>query len=652
MPKLEEKTREEWSKIWRNRIEVDSIKHKKRILDWADKVIQEYTGDFKSDKDTGEHFKQVCQVIVSVEETIQPHLYFQNPKMTASAKIKHPEWERRTEDVEEMVNHKYREIWAGGSGIEMENELALLDARILGYGVTESRRDVEGDYLEEPEEESLMDKAKNFMTGQEAPVERVPVITKDNGIVTEHISALDIILDSTAKHITKQKRTIKKVDLSLDDLKNSRYDQDAVEKLKPVNIYNDKISGMSDEEKRKYCEENPDYKGFRAYECHDLENRVIHTLVQGYNDFIEFGTPYPIKEGSQFNFLYFIDSPNDVYPLPPLKFYRKRALEFSYIYSQISEQIDKFLPRVGVDTTKLDRPNQIKFENGTLGTMFGTNGSPEGAIKVFTAPVQADLFKYLAAIKELLNMESASNDYELASPEERKATEAKIIQGGTSARRFKPKKRVAGFIKAQAHTIWQFIRDTGTIEEFTNVLGEETAFEWWNDPVTGKAAWESDESTGDFWFDFDMESMAPMDQREKMLENEKKMETVLNPALRDGLAIEGKTLLISPIFETYAKQNLGIHDLTKVVQDQNIPTADEEHSLWMQGQYPPISQEELKNPHKLMEHFQKHDAYVKSPGFQMLPPDMKEAGYQHRDSYLPHVQKLMAKNQTPQAVPA
>lgn len=644
MPKLNEIPRDQWLKIWKSRIEIDCAKHKKKVLDWADKVLQEYTGDFRSDKDTGESFKQVCQVIMSVEETIQPHLFYQNPTLIAKAKRNKTAWDKREDAVESVVNHYYRAVGDGGYGIELENELAVLDARLIGYGCTETRYEVEGEFLEEQEDpENPIDKIKDFLTGAEKPTVRTPVITNEKGQITEHLSPLDVVLDSTAKHITKQKRVIKKVDFSLDDLKSVKYDQDIVAKLKPTNVYNDKIAGMSDDDKRKYAEENPDYKGFRGYELHDLENRVIHTLIHGCEDFIEFGTPYPIKEGCTINFLFFIEAPEEVYPLPPLKFYRKRALEFSYIYSQVSDQIDKFLPRIGVDINKLSKAEQIKFENGNLGTMFATNGNPDNAITVFNAPVQQDLFKYMAMIKELMNLESASNDYELSSPEKRKATEANMIDQGTKARRFKPKKRVAGFIKSQAHTIWQTARDNAPYEEFVEILGEEEAAEWWNDPETGKQAWEGEESAGDYWFDFDVDSVAPIDKEMRVVENEKKMDMVLNPALSQKLLEEGKVLLISPVFEQYAKDNLGINDITKIVRDQQIPTADEEHGLWMQGQYPDISEDEANNPKLLMEHFQKHTAFLTSPGFSTVNPQIKEMAARHRDSYIPIIQKMQAQ---------
>ena len=61
--------------------------------------------------------------------------------------------------------------------------------------------------------------------------------------------------------------------------------------------------------------------------------------------------------------MWFIEVPNEVYPVPPIKFYRKRAKEFSYIYSQVSEQIDKFLPKIGFDINRLDKPEQNKLKN-------------------------------------------------------------------------------------------------------------------------------------------------------------------------------------------------------------------------------------------------------------------------------------------------
>ena len=649
MPRPEERTRSEWAKIWKSRVQLACRKHKKKVLDWADKVVQEYTGDFKDDADTGESYRQVCQVIMSVEETIQPHLFFQNPKMLANAKRKKSAWENRKDLVEEMVNHQYASIKESGYGIELENELALLDARILGYGATETRYEVEGEFLEEPEEEDsgMIEKMKEFMTGEMKPPKRTPVISKEKGQTTEFVSALELVLDPTAKHITKQKYYIRLKDFSEDDLKNSRYDQEKVKILKPTILYNDEIRSMSDEERKKYAEENPDYKGFKGFEIHDLENKVVHTMIEGLDEFIEYETPELTREGGPVSFLWFIDSPGDAYPQPPLKYYRKRALEFSYIYSSVSEQIDKFLPRVFVNKDVLDKPEQIKLQHGQLGTLVGVRGPAGNAASVFAPSVNPDLFKYLAMIKDLLNLESGSNEYELAAADsgsqKTTATEINTVKSGTTSRRFKPKKRVAGFIRNQVHIIWQVTRDNAPLDHFIKVLGEEDAQDWWNDPETGKAAWESPDAIEDYWFDFDVDSVAPVDTEKRQAENQKKLETVLNPALRDALAMEQKTLLVGPIFETYAHDNLGVRDISKILVDQQILSADEEHSLWMRGQYPPISPDELNNPQKLMEHFQKHDAYVKSPGFAALPPEMQEPGLEHRDSYLVHVQRLQAQ---------
>lgn len=641
--RLEDKTRSEWGRYWRSKISAAEDKHKRKVEDWATKVIKEYSGDFGSDVDTNEAYKQVTQVIYSVEETVQPHLFFQNPRMVAKAAYKKSPWESKEEFVEEMVNAEYRDIHESGYGIELENELALLDARIIGYGVTETKYEVEGEYVEE--DKGLMDKAKDFLTGSEKKT-LTPVITKERGHITEHVSPLDIMLDPDAKHITKQKCIFKKLHLSKNDLRSVKYDQEKVDMLRPTILNDQKIIDMSESGRKDYTEENPDYKAFEGVEIHDLENRVVHTMIKGFDDFIEFGTEYLIPEGSVFSLLWFIEVPGEVYPNAPLKYYRKRALEFSYIYSQVSDQIDKFLPKIGFDYNRLSKPSQAKLKNGTLGAMFETEGPPANVAHVFSPQVQTDLFKYLSMIKEMLNLESSSNDYELSLVDDtgdRKATEARQIQAGTTARRFKPKKRVKGFIRSQAHKIWQVIRSQAPIDHFVRVLGEKDAQMWWADPETGKAQWMD---VRDYNFDFDIDSMAPVDRATKLRENQEKLMTVLDPNLRAALNLEKKTLLVSEIFEQFASDNLGVRDISKLLKDQMMLSADEEHSLWMQGQYPPISEDESNNKELLIENFKKHDAYIKSPGFQFLPEEMKIHGMQHRDSYLPFLAKYVQGVQT------
>lgn len=641
MNELQGKTRAELAKIWKSRIAVAQQRHKEKVQTWADKVIKEYTGDVKSDLDTGEKYEQVAQVIMSVEETIQPHLFFQNPRMIASTNRKNSPWEKRVELVEEVVNHQYKDLKSTGYGIELENELALLDARILGYGATITSYEVEGDYLDDEAPQNMMDRMKNFITGEQQMVNRVPVITKEVGQVTEHVSSLDIYLDPTAKHITKQTYVIRKMDVSLGKLKNHRYDQDKVNNLKPTILNMPDMHQMSDEERKRAAESNPDFNGFRIYEIHDLENRLIHTMVDGYEDFIEFGTEYFIKEGCSITFLWFIDGVNDVYPLPPIKFYRKRALEFSYVYSKLAENVDKFMPKIGYDINRLDEPEKQKFRKGIMGSMFATNGPPEGALKVFTSEGNmGSLIQYLAAVKELLNLESASNEYELASPEKRKATEARQIQEGTTARRFKPKKRVAGFIKAQAHTIWQTLRDNASFDKFAEILGEEEAREWWNDPQTGKASWELDTVTGDFAFDFDMDAMAPKDLEQDKRESAEQLTTALRPDLRESLLADGKRLKITPIFEKFASKVLGVKDISIILEDITIPEAGQEHNAWMNGQFPEISQAEAQNPEKLMKHFQEHKAFIDSPAFRYLPPQIQQGALMHLGSYKPLLDRL------------
>ena len=635
-------------KIWARRIDEARQKHREKVINWAEKVLSEYCGSDKTNKDTGEMYSQIAQVVVAVEETVQPHLFFQSP--TFYAKSKQPDWEKREPLVSAVINHEYHNILDSGHTLELENELALLDARLLPFGGTKTTYDVEGVILEETPDEGMMDKVKNFITGEKPQPIETPIILNEKGHITERFDPLKVFLDPQAKHITKQRYVIEELDLVKEQISIPRYDQEKVKKMEPDTVISEK---QIKERTVHYENYDADQKGYRVYEIHDLKERVIHTYSEQLKDFIEFNSSYPVDEGSQYSFLWFIEEPNEVYPLPPYKFYRSRAKEFSYIYSQVAEQIDKFLPKIGIDITRLDKPGQQRFQAGNLGALVGFNGSPQGAWDVIQPHVNPDLFKYLAMTKELLNMESGSNEFELSAvtpDSDRKAREISEVSQGTRARRFKPKKRVRDFLINQAHIIFLILAKNQDVRKFVKVLGEDEAMEWWSDPETGKSGWTKENLIGDYFFEIDVESMLPANDALRKRQNSEAMTTVLNPALRQSLAEEGTQLLISPIFEKYVKENLGISDKNRVLKKLNGLEPGDEHTLWMQGQYPEIGERELKDPKFLVKHYQAHEMFINSPGFQALQPEIQQGAIQHHQSYFPHIEKLMTQkqNQKPQ----
>lgn len=635
-----EKTRQEHFETWKRKLKLSKELHKKKVCDWADKVFCEYSGEAKVNTDTNERYSQMAQVIISVEETIQPHLFFQSPRLSATAKK--PEWEKRERLAAAVVNHEYSDIKPSGHTIELENELVVLDARLLPFGCTKTSWEAKGDILQEPVESGMIDKMKGLFTGQPEPMLETPVIESEKH-VTERVNPLKVFLDYSADHITKRKFTIEMMDVTREALRKPRYDQALIDSIEPSIALVPEEKFKSRDEKERYLKD-PDFKGYRIYEIEDLETRKIHTLMEGLEDFIEFDAPHPLPEGSQYSFLWFIEVPNEVYPLPPIKFYRQRASEFSYIYSQVSEQIDKFLPKILVNVSKMEKGAQEKFRIGGLGTLTEVTETA-GAVEVVSPQVQPDLFKYMAMVKELMNLEAGVNDYETQVPEQRKATEAKIIDQGTRARRFKPKKRVKGFLVNQAHTIFLTLQTNSTVEQYIKVLGEQDALEWWEDPATGKQSWTREDLIGDYNFDFDVESITPQDEQARQLQNDKSMVNVLNPQLKQNLLEEGIELLTAPIFEKYAKDNLGIKDKNRIMRKLDGLEPGDEHTLWMQGQYPEIGERELKDPKFLVKHVQAHDMFINSPGFQGLPPEFQQQAMMHRASYEPHLAKLQQRSQ-------
>lgn len=619
----EPQDRKALAKLWGRRIEKDRAVHREKVVLWAEKVFKEYGGDFNMDAETGDKYDQVAQVIHSVEETIQPHLMFSSPKFSVEAAK--PEWEKREPLVEAVINHEYRDILPSGRKLEFENELCILDARLLPYGGTKTSYEVEGDILQDQENQKFMDKMKGLLTGETAGIQEIPVITSEKGHVTERFNPLKVFIDSSATHISKQKWTIEEIDFKAEDLKKPRYEQDKVEKLEAnVTLDEKKVPRL-----REMKDMDDNQKGYRLYEIHDLEKRVKHTYSEQLKDFIEFNSAYPIPEGSQYSFVWFVEVPNQAYPVPPIRFYRQRAKEFSYVYSQVAKQIDKFMPKIGVDSTKLGPADKERLKSGNLASIFETIGPPSNVVHQFIFGIQKELFEYLGALKELMNLESGSNEYELANPEQRKATEAIQIKQGTTARRFKPKKRVKDFLINQAHTILMTLQEFQTLEKFTKVIGENDALEWWQDPETGKQSWTKEDIAGGYSFDFDVETIAPQDENLKKQQNAVNMETALRPELRQGLLEEGIQLKVAPVFEIFAKENMGIKDKSKIMQPLDGLEPGDEHTLWMTGQVPEISERERKDPKFLKKHSEAHRMMILSPGFQSLPPEFQQGPISH-----------------------
>lgn len=616
---------------WQKRLRYAKEVHKEKMVEWAEKILKEYSGDTKLNLETGERYRQLAQVIMSVEETVQPHLYFQNPTFFAKARYTKSEWEKREPFAADIVNYEYKDIKRSGHRIDLENELAILDARLLPFGVTKTTYEVEGGFVALPE-----------IDPQTKELE-MPVITKEKGQYTRRIDPLKVYLDYNAKHISKGRFVIEEIDVSRSDLKSPRYRQDVVEKLEPSALlipnYNLLNKKQQDELLR-----DPDVTAFRIYEIHDLENRVIHTIANGAEDFLEEGTPYPLAEGSQYSFLWFIECPNSPYPLPPIKFYRQRANEFSYIYSSVQEQIDKFLPKIFIDMDRLDETEKEKLKNGTLGALVGVHGGTANVAQEFSPRIQGDLLNYMAMIKELMNLESGTNDYEMAVPEERKATEAKLIQAGSRARRFKPQKRVKGFVLNQAHTIFECVMKNAPIEHFERVLGKENAFEWWNDPATGKLQWTDENLSADFWFDYDIESIAPQNEMERRQQDLEILSTLMNPGLYEKLKAEGGEIQLSPVIKRIAKDRWKIRDEPQIIKPLNLLRPEQEHDLWMQGQFPPINPKE-----DILAHFRGHQVWLKSPAFPTLPPEIQAGAIQHFKSYAPYIDQIERMNQAKEA---
>jgi hypothetical protein len=136
--------------------------------------------------------------------------------------------------------------------------------------------------------------------------------------------------------------------------------------------------------------------------------------------------------------------------------------------------------------------------------------------------------------------------------------------------------------------------------------------------------WTKDQISGGYALDLDVEQATPMDSALKKRQRMEPMQTVMNPQVRDTLMQEGKKLKISPVFEKFVKEDLGISDRQSIMEDITILKPEQELQRLLYGQELKVQQGE-----NLEEHLQGHVATLNAPLFKTMPPEVQSMMMDH-----------------------
>ena len=541
-------------------------------------------------------------LIFPIVKNVVPSLFYQNPKVFALPK--------RQEDQDsafyagEVINHYYREL-----NLKLTNQQIVFDAYVLGFGVCKTGYATEfgpdATRTESEDKIRLRDKLKAQVSRQleslglkKPSTEEVPtdLLGADDTIRAESpyvqwISPFDFVIDPRARSLSDARWVAQRIRKTLGEIKRDRRYGQAKHDLKPDALDDERIEiSMLD-----------DFQTADVWEVHYKEPdaqfgiRILtfaafqdHNLPLNHED-----SPYNLG-GWQYDWLVLNKHGHRLYPVSDLSIIRPLLDRINSSFDAILEQVDKFFTKIVYDKTKIqDKQDQLALQSDQIGAIVGSQGSPREAVHVLSMEqVKSDLIAFIERLTDFVILITGLTRAQLTGlTTAQTATEAQIGQAGQNLRRTDQANLVADFVNRQVEKLWSVIAQFVDLEDLELITGEAIT-----DPETGMkrfswypkvdAAMNQRLQRGDYRFQLEVGSTQRPNLEIVRAQFENMMRALMNPAVTQGLALEGKRLsaseLIRQWFRFYA--DYGLQDTSKAV----VPVVDPnmQQALMNYGQPP------------------------------------------------------------------
>lgn len=509
-----------------------------------------------------------------IVKLIVPILWFNNPKVMATP-------EKKTDQdsapyARSILNHFYKRI-----GIDIENEMAVWDGYVLNRGVTKIGYatkfgiDLPDDNVKK--KKSLIDRAlESIGVKKPEPVERPEINQK---IISESpyikwVSPFKFLMDPRAKGIDDSMWVAEEFDKTVSQLKaNKKYKNTS--KLTGSDPNEDRDNGVTVPEN--VIEE---FAIVKLYEIHYRDDNKFYLLVLA-KDGDRFEELYHEEsiykmDGFQYDVIEFNNHGHLQYKRSDLDKIKNLQDRFTNVVDSILEQVDKFVPKIAVDTNKLIEPNGMNaLRDGDIGAIIECDGNPREAIyEVGLTQLKADL---KALLEEVLNMISITTGLTRAKilgvSTGDTATGENIAQGGENIRTMDMNKTVRRFSKRQTIKLWQVITQFVELEELNLITGESGI-----DPETGQKqyTWLNDIDNemserlqvGQYDFDIEVGSTQIIDNAVLNKRIENLISILGNPAVISIMQQQGKKVDLAEVLKLWLENNPEIvRDPSRIVQD-------------------------------------------------------------------------------------
>lgn len=415
-------------------------------------------------------------MVYTTAKNIVPTLYFRNPKILAFPKRKVDEASAPV--ASSLLNYYFDEL-----DLKRTNQQIILDSYLLGMGVckigyaTQFGMDIPDEGEKKRREKSKLDSLLE-QVGVKKPkkeeekkqnVELEETITAENPYVT-WISPFDFFMDPRATSIYNAQWVGQKMVKSLDEVKKNK------------NFKNtDKLEG-SDPEKR-LVEDVPEtqldrFKTVDLFEVHYKTSDGMRILIiakdgDNWRHLYHEKSIYEM-DGFQFELLMFNKHGHRLYPVSDVDVIKPMQDRLTNTLDAILDQVDRFVPKIGINETKLTQQGEIALRNGGIGSIVKFNDNPSEAVKeIGFTQLKADLNVLTDKLMDIMALEVGLTRAQLTGlSTAQTATEAQIGQGGANVRLAARADDVSDFSNRQARKLWQVIRQFVDLDRIELITGE------------------------------------------------------------------------------------------------------------------------------------------------------------------------------------
>jgi len=534
-------------------------------------------------------------IVFPIVKNIVPTLLFQNPRANALPETRESTAADDAFYASELINNDLRDI---DFRFKDTGQKAVFDAYVLGFGVvkigyaSESGQDVLP--TKEDEKKKFKEKAKELADNiavelgvkspKEKEVEPEPVnedmIIRNEKVYFQWISPFDFVIDPRARDITDARWVAQRIRKTLGEVKrDKRYSADKnnlePEPLDDHDIPESFIDDFQTVDVWEVHYKSPDSPtGIRVLTfaaTQDQTEKLMHE-----------DSAYDIG-GWQFEWLVLNKHGHRLYPVSTVSVIRPLIDRINSSFDAILEQVDKFQAKIAYNDS-VTPDGEMALDAPTIGARVKISGEKDvrQAIAVISMEqVKADMIAFVERVVDFVILITGLTRAQLTGlTTAQTATEAQIGQSGQNLRRTDESNSVAEWTNRCVNKIWrvkaqfqdlealELVQDTATPDPETGLASTQ-----WYPPIDMERAQRLKKNR--FKFHIEVGSMQKPNLEVVRSQFEQFVRALMEPAVTQGLALEGKRLSASEIIKQWTKffAEYGFQETGKMivpVQDPNM----------------------------------------------------------------------------------